>query len=481
MSLNCEEIDLILKEFPLEGLKIQNIYQPTFDSIIFELYGHAELSHYLLSIAHNASRIHPLSAPRFKNERPLRFMECLRSRIRGGTILCAEQLGKDRIVRIKIVRSNEKGNLCAFYLYCRLWTGAGNIILVSDDNIIIDSLRRLPSRNEVSGKHFSIPKVSETDSRSKAYAIREFDYSGPFWQRIEHFYEQSGGQLSRESLLENAHEIYNKKKLALEARLSHLESTAKEYGQFERFRQIGDILLSGYALENHGKKSFAHAFDFYAHEEILIEIDQKLTPAQNSALYYEKYHKAKSGILETQAEISRTADSLERLRDWMAKLEREPEPLAIAKALRMGGTVRTKQKSKYPCMNFNYKGWTILVGRSGKENDEILRHHCKGNDLWLHARDYSGAYVFIKSQKNKSISPEALQAAAKLAIYYSKARKNLEGNVHSTFAKNLKRVKEGPLGKVIPYLEKNLYITFTEADMKNIFEQSIAHGEENDQ
>jgi predicted ribosome quality control (RQC) complex YloA/Tae2 family protein len=340
----------------------------------------------------------------------------------------------------------------------------------------------LPSRNEISGKPFSIAIASETNSRSKIYSIRELDFPGPFWQRIEHFYKQSGGRLSRESLLENAHEIYEKKKSALEARLLHLESIAKEYDEFERFRQLGDILLSGYSIENDGKKSCAHALDFYAHEEILIEIDPKLSPAQNSAVYYEKYHKAKNGILETHADLSRTADSLEQLRDWIAQLDREADPLALAKVLRKGGTVRTKEKSKYPCMYLDYKGWMILIGRSGKDNDEILRHYCKGNDLWLHARDYSGAYVFIQSRKNKSIPPEVLQAAAKLAIYYSKARKNLGGNVHSTFAKNLKRVKDGPIGMVVPYLEKNLYITFTEAAMRNIFELSKnARGEENDQ
>ena len=106
MSLNCEEIDLILNEAPLVGMKIQNVYQPTFDSLVLELFGKGILTQYYFSIAHNACRLHPLSTPAPKNERPLRFMECLRSRIRGGTILHAAQISKDRIVKIDIIRVN---------------------------------------------------------------------------------------------------------------------------------------------------------------------------------------------------------------------------------------------------------------------------------------------------------------------------------------------------------------------------------------
>jgi len=106
----------------------------------------------------------------------------------------------------------------------------------------------------------------------------------------------------------------------------------------------------------------------------------------------------------------------------------------------------------------------------------VLRHTVRGSDLWLHARDYAGAYVFIRAQKNKSIPPEVLLAAARLALYYSKARKNLGGDVHTAFVKNLRRVKGGPIGLVVPYFEKNLYITFTEAQIRELLEED--HTEE---
>jgi len=478
VSLNCEEIDLILKEFPLKGLKIQNIFQPSYDSIVLELYGHGALHHYFISTAHNACRLHPLSSPPPKNERPLRFMELLRSRIRGGTILSANQISKDRIVKIDVVRSSEDGSPLLLHLYARLWSGAGNVLLVSDDGIIVDALRRLPSRGETSGATFVFPQARDPGLAQKTYKVRDIEGEGLFWQKIEHLYGQSSGHLSREALLKNARESYGRRKSVLEARLLQLEAKEKEYDQSERFRQIGDVLLAGYVTEIQAKKAFARTFDFYENKEILVEINADATPAQNAAIYYEKYRKAKAGIDEIRTELSRTKSSLDQLSAWMADIEAKQDPLAIAKELRVGGAARAKERPKFPFLNLEYRGWTIFVGRSGKENDEILRYYAKGFDLWLHARDYSGAYVFVKAQKNKSIPPEVLQAAARLALYYSKARKNLGGDLHITQAKNLRRVKGGPVGMVIPYLEKNLYITFTEAQIREIFESAGAKEEE---
>ena len=472
MSLNCEEIDLILNEAPLVGMKIQNVYQPTFDSLVLELFGKGILTQYYFSIAHNACRLHPLSTPAPKNERPLRFMECLRSRIRGGTILHAAQISKDRIVKIDIIRANEKGVAERSYLYARLWSGAGNIILVSVEGIIIDALRRLPARNEVSGAAFVLPQQLDSNKQpSKHYVVRDLEGKGTFWQKIEQFYAQNADNLSRSTLLTQAHDRYERKKISIETKLNHLVSKQQEYEQAERFRQLGDILLAGYCPEIQGRKAFARVYDYYENKEILIEIDQNLNPAKNAAIYYEKYRKAKSGLEEIRSEIQYWEKSLNHLDAWLNRLEKETNHLIIAKILRKGGAARSKEKPAFPCQYLDFRGWRILIGRSGKENEDILRHIVRGSDLWLHARDYAGSYVFIKAKKNKSIPPEVLLAAAKLAIYYSKARKNGGGDVHTAFVKNLRKAKEGPIGRVIPYFEKNLYITFTEAEIKEIFQE----------
>jgi len=63
-----------------------------------------------------------------------------------------------------------------------------------------------------------------------------------------------------------------------------------------------------------------------------------------------------------------------------------------------------------------------------------------------------------QAKKNKSIPPEVLLAAAKLAIYYSKARKNGGGDVHTAFVKNLRKAKRGPIGRVYSLISRKIYI-----------------------
>ena len=85
------------------GAKIERVIQPTFDSLSLGLYQEPA------SLPSSSSRSprapagstrSPLPPP--KPTRPLRFMECLRSRITGGRIESIGQIGRERIVKIEI-------------------------------------------------------------------------------------------------------------------------------------------------------------------------------------------------------------------------------------------------------------------------------------------------------------------------------------------------------------------------------------------
>lgn len=63
---------------------------------------------------------------------------------------------------------------------------------------------------------------------------------------------------------------------------------------------------------------------------------------------------------------------------------------------------------------------------------------------------------------------EVLLDAGQLAIYYSKGRANGGGDLYYTFAKNLRRVKGGPKGLVLPAHEKNLAVQVDEHRIKEL-------------
>jgi predicted ribosome quality control (RQC) complex YloA/Tae2 family protein len=81
--------------------------------------------------------------------------------------------------------------------------------------------------------------------------------------------------------------------------------------------------------------------------------------------------------------------------------------------------------------------------------------------------------VFIKNRPGKTIPLEILLDAGSLAIFYSKGRKNGGGDLFYTQAKNLRRVKGGPKGLVLPTQEKNLHVKLEDERLKELEECKV--------
>lgn len=491
MSLNCREIDLILEELSLPGMKVEKVSQPSYDTIVLSMHGGGRTLHLLLCVGHGACRLHAVTSLPAKNDRPLRFMECLRSRIRGSRIIAATQLGDERIVRIDLENSEARHTL-----YARLWSGAGNLVLVDGDGIIVDALARKPSRGELSGLRCTIgeaqpPSASEAAAPAKAagapksaaagspakparvFTIRELPGSGSFNERIASFYAERGAGISREALLETARERHGRRMRMLREREGELAARAGEFRDADRLRELGDILIAGYPQpEKKGNAWYAIAQDFYRGGEVSIKVDPDRSHVENAQAYYERYRKASSGIADLELELERTRVSIRNLDAWLARAESETDPYAIARMLSRAGTAREKEVRRYPGLAFIRDGWVLLVGRNAAENDALLRRHVRGSDLWLHARDRAGSYVFVKAQRGKSVPLEVLIDAGMLAIYYSKARAEGEGDLYYTQAKHLRRAKDAPRGTVLPSHEKNLYVRIEEARLKGLLAMS---------
>jgi predicted ribosome quality control (RQC) complex YloA/Tae2 family protein len=486
MSLNWKEIDLVLSELDIVGAKVERIVQPSFDSVCLGLYKAGQSTELFISIAQGACRLHSLSSTPPKPTRPLRFMECLKSRIRGGRIESITQLGYERVVRIELsvprsieFRDREPGSgigveLQDLRLYARLWSGAGNIVLVDGAGLVVDALARRPKKGEISGERCAIEEdLAGSAGRrvERDFEVRDLPGEGNFNRRLEDFYSARVGELSRERLLETAREKFGKRSRALEARIAEYSARADEFRDAERLRELGDILMANQTLTYEG--GYLACVDFYRGGDVRIPIDPRLSVVENAQAYYERHRKGRSGLAEVEAELSHARSSLEALRNELGALEAEDDPFLIARALAKGGTTRAEaagapKRRSYPGLSLEVSGWTMLIGRSAQENDELLRRHVRGSDLWLHARDWPGSYVFVKARANKSVPLEVLLDAGQLAIYYSKGRENGGGDLYYTYAKYLRRAKDGPKGLVLPTHEKNLAVKVNESRIKEL-------------
>jgi predicted ribosome quality control (RQC) complex YloA/Tae2 family protein len=467
MSLNWKEINLILEELDLEGAQLQSAVQSAFDVIIFRLHKKGETKNLLISLSSGACRLHETYKPFPKSDKPLRFAQFLNSKIVNGWITEAVQLGDNRIVRLVVKRAEN-----VFRLYIRLWSNAANFIVTDESGAVLDAMRRLPKRGEVTGGSYSPETPCVNEKTPREYAVRELPGEGSFNKKIDEFYAAHGGSLSLEALREQARRNFEGSIGRINAALERLREKETSFTDADRLKVYGHLILSNIGIIKPGDKWLETEED---NAVIRIELDPLLKPQDNAGKYYEQYRKAKSGLAEIQREIADGERELNEVTEKLNRLLAENNPLVLAKLVKAGGGARTnahasaplsKKEKTRPGLSFRRGDWLIIVGRDAAENDVLLRRYVKGNDLWLHARDYHGSYVFIKQRAGKTVPLEILLDAGNLAVFYSKGRNNGGGDLFYTQVKYLRRAKDGPKGLVIPTQEKNLTVKLDEARLR---------------
>ena len=132
-----------------------------------------------------------------------------------------------------------------------------------------------------------------------------------------------------------------------------------------------------------------------------------------------------------------------------------------------------KPKTATPYRRFlSEDGYSLLVGKSAKDNDTLTFRVAKQDDMWLHARGVPGSHVIIETEKKTSIPPETVKDAATLALFYSDLRKSGKGEVIYTLRKNVRKPKGAKPGSVIVTQEKTLWIAIDQARLDRL-KQSI--------
>ena len=478
MSLNWKEIDRILEELDLPGAQIQAAVQSTFDVIGLRVHKKGRTRQLLVALTPGACRMHETFKAFPKSEKPLRFAQFLNSRVVNGWVQEAVQLGDNRIVRITVKRGED-----TFRLYVRLWSNAANFIVTDEAGGVLDAMRRLPKKGEVTGGSYTPEREEAKPGPAREYEVRrlelpegmDFAASAPFNAAIDHFYAENGNALSLQALREQAEKEASARSTRLHAALEKLRAKEKDFADADRFREYGDIILANLARIGLGDE-WLEADDFFAGPgcTIRIKLDQQQNPAAQAELYYRQYGKAKTGLAQIRREIADGEQELADIKERLELLLAEENPLVLAKLMRGGGTrkgqpaLSAKESKKRPGLSFKCGDWLIIVGRDADENDALLRRHVKGGDLWMHARDFPGSYVFVKQRPGKSFPLETLLDAGNLAIFYSKGRNNAEGDLFYTQVKYLRRAKSGPKGLVIPTQEKNLRVKLDEERLRKL-------------
>ena len=459
MSLNWRELELLLSELPLEGSWIQKITEHDVHSFTLSMYSREERAWLLyFEIATPSSSVCRTGIMRKKSKNPQRFSQYLKAHIIGRRVEYVRQLPYDRAFILSLTNSEDR-----IRLLVRLFSGIGaNIIVLDDEDTILELMYRRPQRGEDTGQKLLIEE--RTGEGNKSYSVRAWE--GPsFNYFIDTADTATTEEEKREDLLKKLSEKRDKELSALNDRLRRQEERIEKTSGFEETLHCADLLSASVWKVRKGMDEVT--LEDWDGSSVSIPLDPALSPNENLEKLYARYRKDKrtnelaaEEAERTREEIAQTAAKYEALLeegsvDKMQKEQAKPQQ-------------GRKEDDGKPGVRVTVGGFDVIIGRTGKENDEILRREARGSDLWMHTRDYAGAYVIIKAKKGKTVPLSVLLDAGSLAIHYSKAKKNGKADLYYTYVKYLRRVKDGKTGLVLPTQEKNLSVTLDERRVKEI-------------
>ena len=456
MSLNYKEIELILSESRLDGAKIQKVIQSSFHSVTWDLYDRERGRFaFYTEIGTPLSRLHVLSpgAGIAKTKKLQRFEQFARKNLEGSVIVACRQMPFDRAVVWELDNHGRK-----LRIWFRFYSGPGaNIIVTDENNVIQDLLLRRPGRDEMSSETLV---VEERTSSERVFEVRPWKGSS-----FSGFIEQT---CAREEADDLHSQLVRQVTARMEHELSRLATSIRSAEKaieancgYEDLRYRADLLSAGSYLIRRGQDSVTVTDWNAGGKEITIELDKSLTPGANVQACYDRYQKAKGTYDNAVEERDRLREEYRaveaRFNKALEDTGDEQVNIRHLKAI-LDKTAPAVQVQEGPGIRTTSGGFQIIAGRNAKENDDLLRHYVKGNDMWLHTRDFPGGYVFIKFRRDKTIPLDVLLDAANIAVLYSKGRNNSSVDLYYTQVKYLRRAKDGKTGLVLPTQEKNLTI-----------------------
>lgn len=187
-----------------------------------------------------------------------------------------------------------------------------------------------------------------------------------------------------------------------------------------------------------------------------IILDPQKLPGEEIKNRFQRSRKLRAGIVHWQRQLEEAEKDLHIIQDRLSglisitsleDLMSFQESLGLTKKTQ--GEIKKTPAKLLPYREFySESGMQIWVGKSAKNNEVLTFRLGRGSDWWLHVRDFSGSHVILRRKGQHEPDQESLKDAAQLALYYSKAKEQGEGEVCITQCKYLSRLGKNRTGAV---------------------------------
>jgi predicted ribosome quality control (RQC) complex YloA/Tae2 family protein len=271
------------------------------------------------------------------------------------------------------------------------------------------------------------------------------------------------------------------------AQLLQQEMAASE--EANRYRLEAELLLA-YQHEISQGQTSATVQNFFDGEaaEITITLDPRFDAVGNANRMFNKYHKLRRGLALLPGQIEQNTTEMATIEQLLADLmlaETSAEVVLVKAEVQAAGYIRGAKRGSSPAsargkqtakgksgkqargkpvppgggMPLHVQsrdGFTILIGKNSRQNEEVTFHQASANDIWLHARGVPGAHVIIKAA-GREVPRTTIDQAASLAAWYSQARGSTSVPIDYTLQRHVRHMKGGGPGMVIYERERTIY------------------------
>ncbi len=261
-------------------------------------------------------------------------------------------------------------------------------------------------------------------------------------------------QQRRDALRERLHDARER----LERQRSALQSELQRAADLERLRWEGEMIFAFLHTLTPGQEHLDV-------EGCKITLDPRKSPVECAQERFRAYDKAKSAIAGIPERLRAVELRLAGLDETLALLdvaERFEDIEAIAREAEAEGYLgpaqadRTRKRPARPAPPLRLEssdGFTIYVGRTAQQNEQVTFRLGAPDDLWLHVRGAPGAHVIIKTE-GREVPERTIEEAAALAAYYSGLRSSASVDVEIARRRHVRKVRGGPTGLVTYQAER---------------------------
>ncbi len=254
--------------------------------------------------------------------------------------------------------------------------------------------------------------------------------------------------------------------------IRNLRGDLEKHGDPDIWKRYGDLLLAN--VHNSVREGdVIRVIDYFDEKTPTIEIIGEGNRSLNEIAenYFRRYRKARNGKLVIAERIEITESAIEKDTELLAHVEAAVERgdanfLARVTEPKRKPTEVTRKKKKDVEFNGARKfvssdGFEILVGKRAADNDFLTFRVARSLDTWMHAADFSGSHVVVRNPNRKEVPQLTLHEAARLAAFYSDARKLDKAAVNYTQKKFVNKPKRSAPGLVSLSSFRTLYVETT--------------------